>query len=124
MNTYYIKIVTLLFEYNYFILKANLTRKYTKRCTNEEITVIDEYINDHNLDCAKAIFDNCIKTDSEERKNLIRDFSIFSNETEEHEMKMIRALQKLDNCSRDSLNKRDDDVTVSITLIRNYFETM
>ena len=68
------------------------------------------------MDCAKAIFDNCIKTDSEERKNLIMDFSIFSNETEEHEMEMIRALQKLDNCSRDSLNKRDDDMTVSIEI--------
>ena len=68
------------------------------------------------MDCAKAIFDNCIKTDSEERKNLIMDFSIFSNETEEHEMEMIRDLQKLDNCSRDSLNKRDDDMTVSIEI--------
>ena len=40
------------------------------------------------------------------------DFSVFSNETKEHEMEMIRAL-KYDN-SRDSLNKIDDDMTVSI----------
>ena len=90
------------------------------RHTNEEITLIDEYINDHNLDCAKAIFDNCIKTDSGERKNLIMDFSVFSNETKEHEMEMIRALKKLDDCSRDSLNKRDDDMTVSISFCDLY----
>ena len=64
------------------------------------------------MDCAKAIFDNCIRTDSGERGNLIIDFSVFSNETKEHEMEMISAL-KYDN-SRDSLNKRDDDMTVSI----------
>ena len=51
-------------------------------------------------------------TDSGERKNLIMDFSVFSNETKEHEMEMITAL-KYDN-SRDSLNKIDDDMTVSI----------
>ena len=53
-------------------------------------------------------------TDSGERKNLIMDFSVFSNETKEHEMDMIRALKKVDDNSRDSLNKRDDDMTVSV----------
>ena len=104
-----------LFYYHYYdFCQANLTKKYTSKYTNEEITVIDEYINDHNLDCVKAIFDNCIMTDSGERKNLIMDFSVFSNETKEHEMDMIRALKKVDDNSRDSLNKRDDDMTVSM----------
>ena len=74
---------------------------------------MDHYIIEHNSECARAIFDNCITTDSREPENLLIDFSVFANETETHEMKLIAAVNQLDVDDKESVNKKDDDVTVS-----------
>ena len=114
-----------------------MTRKYSIRTTNEvvtqrcckslcseqpdteiektkEVTLMDHYINVQNSDCLRAIFDNCIKTDSGDTENLLIDFSPFANEKDAHEMDLIGKMSQIDiENERASVNKREDCVTVS-----------
>ena len=82
--------------------------------STKEVMLMDHYINVQNSDCTRAIFDNCIKTDSGDPENLLIDFSPFLNEKEAHEMDLIGALNQMD-VEKESVNKREDDVTVSST---------
>ena len=75
---------------------------------------MDHYSNVKNSDCTRAIFDNCIKTDSGDPENLLIDFSPFTNEKEVHEMDLIGTVSHMD-VEKESVNKREDDVTVSST---------
>ena len=82
--------------------------------STKEVTLMDHYIIVQNSDCTRAIFDNCIKTDSGDPENLLIDFSPFANEKEAHEMDLIGTLNQME-VDKECVNKREDDVMVSST---------